>query len=173
MRCLVGLTWMLGVALAQNLLFLRSTEAVVQQVDASQQQILLQIPALRGSPELTNALSRAVRVRGVRVYMLCQADSVRDSGGHLRPDSYLPWLAAHRLNGKYPNLELRLTRHPLAPLMIVDGRYVLSGDLLWQAVNPLVTQRTLAEDNLEEATRQAKWFAQRFAQAEIFELGEP
>lgn len=170
---LVWLVAWLGTALAQNLLVLRSSETIVQQIDAAQEQILLQVPALRGSPDLANALGRAVRVRGVRVYVLCQADSVRDGQGHLRPDSYLPWLAAHRLNGKYPNLELRLSHRPLTPLMVVDGRYVVMGDLLWQPPNPLAPQRTLAQDNPQEAARQTAWFSRRFAAVEVFRWEGP
>lgn len=164
----IGLLLLWGLALAQNLLLLRSSEAVVQQVDAAGRQILLQVPALRGWPGLVEALSRAVRVRGVRVYLLCQADSVRDAQGRLRPDSYVPWLGAHRLNGKYPNLELRLSKQTLIPLMIVDGRYVVMGDLLWQPPNPLAPQRTVAQDNPEEAARQAALFSRRFAAATVY-----
>ena len=169
------LVWLvlLGTALAQNLLVLRSSAAVVQQVDAAQTQILLQVPALRGSPDLADALGRAVRVRGVRVYVLVEADSVRDAQGRLRPESYIPWLAAHRLGGKYPNLELRLSHQRLAPLMVVDGRYVLMGDLLWQPPNPLAPQRTIAQDNPQETARQAAWFSRRFAAAGVFRWEGP
>lgn len=137
----------LGIAQAQSVVLIRDGAALVQLLDAAQSQIVLQVPALRGNPALANALGRAVAVRGVEVWVLAGQQ------GAQRSDSYLPWLGLHAFGGKYPNLHLRVSGEPLEAFLIVDGRFVVRGRLLWQEVNPLSNQPTVGSADGAEASR--------------------
>lgn len=156
----MALLLVLGFAQAQNFLLIRDTAALVQLLDAAQSQVVLQVPALRGNPELANALSRAVRVRGVEVWVLAERQWAQSS------DSYLPWLRLHTVGGKYPNLHLRVADEPLEAFLLVDGRFLVRGRLLWQSANPLSAEPTLGSTDAAEASTYLARFRVAFARGQ-------
>lgn len=158
---------LLGLAQGQTLL-VRDTPSLADLLDSAQAQIVLQTPAVRDAA-LAEALGRAIRERGVRVWILAEAARVR-RGGVLVSDSYVPWLWLHGLGGKYPNVAVRLSAAALEPVLIIDGRDVVAGNLLWQRPDPLSAKPTTLQRDRTLAARLTERFRRLWARAESFTL---
>ena len=91
--------------------------------------------------------------------------------GRLVGDSYVPWLALHNLQGRYPNLHLRLSPQRLEAFLVLDDQDVLEGDLVWQTSSPLGGVPTTARRDPALAARLVREVQTAWPEAEPFSFG--
>lgn len=114
-------------------------------VYAVERNVTLVAPSLR-SRDVADALRRAARDRGVRVFLLVDQGATLDPGGYVGALSLAP------------NVQVRVLRGVTEEYAVLDARAVLRGPLVWNLPSPLDARPTTARRDPAEVRAASAWF---------------